>query len=197
MKRNMKPYRPTSLGYALLGLIHTRPQTGYDLRKIFATTPMGHYSSSPGAIYPALKRLEMEGLIAGEIADGDTLRPKRVYTATSAGEAVLREWVSQTVTKNDLLRQEEELMLRFAFMGSIVEDGVTCRFLTEMLAALDEYIPELEAIHSTMPTEGPPHGRLALTSGIEALKAQRRWARRALGEFELLTDLSSDKEKRP
>jgi DNA-binding PadR family transcriptional regulator len=184
MKRTMTTYRPTSLGYALLGLIHMQPQTGYDLRKIFATTPMGHYSSSPGAIYPALKRLEQEGLIQGEVADGDSLRPKRVYSATPLGVEILREWVSRPVVKDDLLHNDDALMLRFALMGSVVTDEVTYRFLHQMAQVLDQYIPELEQILDAIPQEGPPHGRLALSSGIEAYKARRRWLTDAIKEFE-------------
>ena len=45
----------STLGYALLGLVHGEPRTGYAIMKIFRTTPMGHYSGSPGAIYPALR----------------------------------------------------------------------------------------------------------------------------------------------
>jgi DNA-binding PadR family transcriptional regulator len=179
----MKKRPPTSLEYALLGLIHMQPQTGYDLRKIFETTPMGHYSSSPGAIYPALKRLEQQGHIEGEVVDSDTLRPKKVYSATPEGIETLRTWVSQRLTKEDLLRRDDELMLRFAFMGAVVDDSVTVRFLEEMLQVLDLYIPELQQILAGMPKEGPPHGRLALSSGIEAYKARRSWARKAVKEF--------------
>jgi DNA-binding PadR family transcriptional regulator len=161
-----------------------QPQTGYDLRKIFDSTPMGHYSSSPGAIYPALKRLEQQGLIQGEVTDGDTLRPKRVYTATQRGIELLREWVSQTIAGDDLLHRDAELMLRFALMGSVVDNETTHRFLNQMSGVLDLYIPELEKTLATMPKEGPPHGRLALSSGIEAYKARRNWAKKALQEFE-------------
>lgn len=40
--------------------------SGYDLRKVFAETALGSYSSSPGAICPALARLEKQGLVIGE-----------------------------------------------------------------------------------------------------------------------------------
>jgi len=179
----MNKRSPTSLEYALLGLVHMQPQTGYDLRKIFETTPMGHYSSSPGAIYPALKRLEEQGLIEGEVAARDTMRPKRVYSATSLGIETLRNWVSQTILKDDLLHKDHELMLRFAMMGAVVDNETTHRFLEQLLQALDTYIPELEEVLSSIPSVGPPHGRLALRSGIEAYKARRRWAKKAIQEF--------------
>ena len=55
------------LGYALLGLLHQRPLSGYDVKLIFASSPMGGFSDSPGAIYPALSRLERRGLVRSEI----------------------------------------------------------------------------------------------------------------------------------
>jgi DNA-binding PadR family transcriptional regulator len=184
---------PTTLGYALLGLIRIEVQTGYSLRKVFETTPMGHYSSSPGAIYPALKRLEEQGLIEGRVEDRDTLRPKRVYRMTPLGDETLLTWVSRPLTKDDLVWRDDEVMLRFAFMGTVADDRTTHRFLEEMLDALDLYIPELERVLAATPREGPPHGRLALGSGIEAFKARRRWAKRTIKEFAP----SARKEKKP
>jgi DNA-binding PadR family transcriptional regulator len=183
MKRIMAQTSTTSLGYALLGLVHLQPQTGYDLRKVFETTPLGHYSSSPGAIYPALKRLEKKGLIRGEVAEADTMRPKRIYSSTPRGVEALRDWVSQPLTKDDFLHRDDELMLRFALMGSVVDDATTRRFLEQMLQALDAYIPELRQVLTSMPDAGPPHGRLALMSGIESYKTRRKWVRQALDEF--------------
>ena len=51
------------LGYALLGLIYQQPLSGYDVKKIFASTPMAGFSDSPGAIYPALRKLERLGFV--------------------------------------------------------------------------------------------------------------------------------------
>ncbi|NIP16888.1 MAG: hypothetical protein GWM87_01035, partial [Xanthomonadales bacterium] len=46
----MKKQRPlTVLEFALMGLVHQEPRSGYELKKIFETTPMAHCSSSPGA----------------------------------------------------------------------------------------------------------------------------------------------------
>jgi len=44
------------LELALLGLVLREQRSGYALRKVFAETALGGNSSSPGAIYPALKR---------------------------------------------------------------------------------------------------------------------------------------------
>jgi DNA-binding PadR family transcriptional regulator len=77
----MKPQGPTPLEYAVLGLLHQSEQSGYDLRKVFAATALGNYSSSPGTVYPALKRLEKRGLVGGRIDDRTFLRPRKVFRA--------------------------------------------------------------------------------------------------------------------
>jgi hypothetical protein len=48
----------TSFEQILLGLTCMAPASGYDLKRIFAATPMGVYQPSSGALYPALRRLE-------------------------------------------------------------------------------------------------------------------------------------------
>ena len=57
------------------------------------------------------------------------------------------------------------------------------RFLLQMAQALDEYLPELEQVLETMPRQGPPHGRLAVSAGIRAYQARRSWVREALQEL--------------
>lgn len=174
----------TPLTYAILGLLHVEPRTGYALRKVFENTPMGHYSSSPGAIYPALRRLEKAGLTRSHIDETKKLRPKQVYELTGEGVEALRNWVSQPVTAEDVVRRLDELMLRFSFMGTLVSDAVSYRFLRQMAGHIEAYTESLEQILSDMPELPFPHGRLALLSGIENYRTQGRWARQAMKAFE-------------
>ncbi len=98
----MKEPKPeTVLSLAILGLISQRPCSGYDLRKTFATTPMGHFSSSPGAIYPALKRLDERKLVEGRTEGGDTLKPKRVFRLTEGGLEVLQRELRRPITLDE------------------------------------------------------------------------------------------------
>ena len=104
------------LGYALIGMLHQKPASGYDLRKIFKETPMAGYSDSPGAIYPALRRLEEMGLIKGIIEAGSGLRRRKVLRLTSGGVAALKKWLTKPIERADVVRGINELMLRFAFL---------------------------------------------------------------------------------
>ncbi len=180
----MRSKAPTTLGYALLGLLHQEPRCGYDLRKIFETTPMGHYSGSPGAIYPALRRLEQQGLIEGEVDRSKSLRPRQLFRPTKTGTETFREWLARDVRREDVIWRLDELMLRFGFHSFLASDTASRKFLTGFVAEVDGYIKELRQQLKMMPTGTPIHGKLALAAGVALYQAHCRWARKALEHFE-------------
>ena len=175
---------PTTLSYALLGLLHQEPRSGYDLRKIFETTPMAHYSGSPGAIYPALRKLEKQRLIKGSVDRRRSLRPRQVFRPSSAGTEAFRSWLAGDIQRDDVIWHVDELMLRFAFHSFLESNAATREFLRSFVREMAGYLLELHEQLKMMPPETPIHGRLALESGIELYKAHCRWARKALKRFE-------------
>lgn len=177
------PHRTTTLGYALLGLLHQQPRSGYDLRKIFDTTAMVHFSGSPGAIYPALRKLEQAGLIRGSVDRRTSLRPRQVFRPTPAGTRALHVWLSRPVHRDDVIRRMDELMLRFAFHSLLDDEGATASLLRGFVREIDDYIPDLRAQLAALPATTPTTARLALESGLDLYRARSRWARRALAHF--------------
>ena len=175
---------PTTLEYALLGLLHQQPQSGYDLRKILETTALGNYSGSPGAIYPALGRLEKHGLIEGEVDSSKEMRPRKVFRPTEAGRGNFRDWLLREVERGDIERRVDELMLRFAFHAVLDSRPATLRFLRGFLEEVEQYVGELGRQRGLFPEGTPLHPRLALAAGIEQYRACARWARKAIKRFE-------------
>jgi DNA-binding PadR family transcriptional regulator len=174
----------STLSLAILGLISQEPLTGYDLRKVFTTTPMGHFSSSPGAIYPALKRLERAGWIRGRTGQGRTRRERVVYEATARGLKVLKERLSQSVTPEDVTWHMDDLMMRFAFMDGVVGRAETLRFLREFATQIDAHVADLRRYFAGAKETLPACGRLAMENGIEGYEMNGRWARRAAEELQ-------------
>ena len=173
----------TTLDHALLGLLCQSPQSGYDLRKIFETTAMGNYSGSPGAIYPALRRLEREDLVEGKVDATTELRPKKVFRPTKTGRTTLSSWLAREIERDDVERRIADLMLRFAFHWVLDSKAATRRFLESFLREVEDYLGELNRQHAECADEAPLHSRLALVAGIEQYRACARWARKALKEF--------------
>jgi DNA-binding PadR family transcriptional regulator len=178
----MKP--DSQFGFALLGLIHQRAMSGYDLRKIFTTTAMGSYSDSPGAIYPALARLEASGLVRGTVEESTSLRVRRVYQITPKGLAAFKAWLKKPVTQDDIIRRVGELMLRFAFMDGAVGAGWAIRFLQEFANEIESYLQGLKHYLETQASKMPLSGRLALECGIQEYELKVRWARSAAVQYE-------------
>ena len=177
----MKETKPESvLALAILGLIAQNPHSGYDLRKTFATTPMGHFSSSPGAIYPALKRLEERELVAGTTEGADTLRPKRVFGLTESGLETLRRELRRPISRDDVIWNVDALVLRFAFMGELLGKSATLEFLTSFRDRVAEYLPTLEQTWRQLRDDGKAHAAVAVSHGVEQYSAHVRWAQNAI-----------------
>jgi len=173
----------STLSLAILGLIRQQPQTGYDIRKLFATTPLAHVSNSPGAIYPALKRIEDAGWIRGRARQGKTHRERMVYEITARGLGVLKEHLSQAVTQDDIMGRMDDLMLRFAFMDPVIGREATLRFLREFASMIDTHVAGLREYLDSVRDIMPACGRLAMENGIESYEMNARWARRAIVEL--------------
>src|SRR5467141_5139146 len=177
----VKPDRNSTLAFALLGLIWQEPRSGYDLRKFFSSTPMISFSDSPGAIYPALYRLEQRGLVRGHVAEG--LRRRRIFELTVRGRAEFRRWQTQPVMRNDVVRNPDALMLRFAFMDQFAGKGAALRFLNAFHKELAAYIPSLRKYLKSNREHMPQSGRLALESGIQAYETQLCWTKNAMTTY--------------
>jgi DNA-binding PadR family transcriptional regulator len=173
----------STLSLAILGLISQRPLTGYDIRKVFATTPMGHFSSSPGAIYPALKRIEDAGWVRGRAGQGKTHRQRMLYEITPGGLEVIRQHLSRPVTKDDVIWHMDDLMMRFAFMDSVIGIERTMQFLKDFASQIDAYVAVLRAYLGSVEDIMPLCGRLAMENGIQGYEMNAQWARRAIEEL--------------
>lgn len=171
------------LGYALLGLLHTQPRSGYDLRKVFASTPMGTFSDSPGAIYPALQRLEKRRLVSSQVHSSSGLRRRRLFRPTAAGKRAFRGWQTKTITRDDVVHNVDELMLRFSFMDETAGSAQAIRLLKALAKELAAYIPTLRKFLRVHRASMPFSGSLALESGIRGYETLLDWAKKSLAAY--------------
>jgi DNA-binding PadR family transcriptional regulator len=68
---------------ALLVVLADRPMHGYELITELEARSSGRWRPSPGAVYPALTRLEKQGLIVAEA--GDNAGDRKVFSLTDRG----------------------------------------------------------------------------------------------------------------
>src|ERR1700755_2988266 len=91
-------FRHGRLRLYLLKLLDESPRHGYEVIRLLQDRFMGVYAPSPGTIYPRLARLEEEGLVTHDEADG-----RKVYRIT---ESARRKWRER---ENELAELEQEL----------------------------------------------------------------------------------------
>lgn len=166
-----------------MGLIQRKPSSGYDLRKLFAETAMGNYSSSPGAIYPALERLETQGLVLGIVKNTAGLRRRRLYRLTAKGSAELRKWLTRPIEQSDVKRGVSELMLRFAFTEQALGPAAAIAFLQDLRAALKPYTAGLQVYLRANAASMPLSGRLALECGVRGYRSLYAWTEYAIRQY--------------
>jgi DNA-binding PadR family transcriptional regulator len=178
----MKPL--SQLGFALLGLLRQQPMSGYDLRKVFTSTAMGTFSDSPGAIYPALARLEASGLASSSVQKSSSLRKRRIFRITPNGSAALDAWMQEPVTRDDIVRNAAGLMLRFAFMDPAADPKIPILFLRDFAEQVQTYLGELQIFLQAHASEMPLSSRLALECGIQEYSTRLQWARTSASLYE-------------
>ncbi len=173
----------TTLEYALLGLIGISPMTGYDVHKMFDTTPFGHFSSSPGAIYPALNRLARQGLLNSSMDTRKEARPRRVYGLTETGKDALEDWLRQPVTRDELIRMSGAPILRFNFARDRLSIEEILTYLEGYHRVVAAYIDELLSYDDQLKAPEMYHNRLALDHGIRRYRSELEWVRSATAVF--------------
>ncbi len=82
-----------SLRYALIGVLEARPMTGYELSQFFDHSTAWVWSAPHSNIYPALRKMQSEGLLeAATDIKGEKLE-RTSYSITEEGRRQLREWI--------------------------------------------------------------------------------------------------------
>jgi DNA-binding PadR family transcriptional regulator len=92
------------LELAILGLLLESPMHGYELRKRLTGLLGAFRAFSYGSLYPALRRMQVDGLIVEDAAPAGTVvarrRARRVYQLTDAGKQRFTELVADTGPQN-------------------------------------------------------------------------------------------------
>lgn len=84
-----------TLDVLILKSLASEPRHGWAIAKRIQAVSGDVLQIKQGSLYPALHRLEAQGLIKAELRQSETGRDARFYTLTKAGRAQLEAEVSQ------------------------------------------------------------------------------------------------------
>jgi len=171
----MKTKEPTVLDFAILGLLKKESLSGYQIRKVFEETAMGNYSSSPGSIYPALKRMQQLRYIGQILNDSSG---KMQFAITPKGLEVLKDWILKPLALVDVQKRLDELLLRFAFMDDLVDKAQVLLFLDSLIELIQTHLTVLKEYVQQTEHQNPYYAQLAVDHGIQTLKATLSWSKK-------------------
>src|SRR3954451_18464390 len=134
----------------ILGMIRLGRKTGYEIKQLVNVSARFFWSASYGQLYPELKRLEEEGLIAGEDAATNGRR-RRAYELTAAGERALDEWLRSGDSM--LLEMRDEGLLKLFFSDTLRRDEKAA-LARAMRARHEEVVASLHSIEDAAREKG-------------------------------------------
>jgi DNA-binding PadR family transcriptional regulator len=119
------------LDKTILGILHYKDLTIYDIKKAIERNINFFYSSSYGSIHPTLKKLETKEMIKtkSEIENG---RLKKIYSITKKGKLEFHKWL---LTDIGIEKIQDQGLLRLFFLNFLPN--------TERIAILKNYCTNL------------------------------------------------------
>lgn len=169
-----------SLPHVLLGML-AEPASGYDLKQYFSQSVRHFWSAELSQIYPALTRLERDGLLTSSIAPSDKGPKRKVYRRTARGRRALRDWIAE----GPILRTERIAYLTQLFFLEEVAPELRVRFFETLREDYVRHLGELEAVDAGWRESDPRypddlpdealHKQLTLRLGLKKYRVILEW----------------------
>jgi PadR family transcriptional regulator, regulatory protein AphA len=175
--------RSSSTSEALLGLLTIEPMSGYDIGQMVRAS-IGHFwNESYGQIYPNLKRLAAEGLVASKREQQKGKPDRHIYSITRKGRERLAEWLS-VPPQPEIPRNE--LLLKL-FFGAQAPAATLIGFVKDMVethsALLEKFAMAEREIELQRQYPDTPYWKMAARYGQIEMEAHLRWAEETLAEL--------------
>jgi DNA-binding PadR family transcriptional regulator len=167
--------RSGMLELAVLGLLHQNPMHGYELRRQLSSLLGTFRALSFGSLYPCLKELLAEGLIAEEHDEAAgprvSRRAKIVYRLTADGKERLQDLLAEG---GPTAWEDDGFGVRFAFFGQTRAD-VRLRILEGRRSRLEERLEAVRAAFTRTRERVDSYTLELHKHGLESVEREVRW----------------------
>ena len=170
--------RTDVLTLAILGTLAERPLHGYEVRKRLGAQLGPFRALSYGSLYPALKRMTADGLIAVDEAAGETAsrRSRIAYRLTEQGTAQLAE---ELASAGASAWDDDAFDVRFA-MFEQTDSDTRLRILEGRRSRLAERLEEISASLRAMRDRHDRYTAELQRHGLERVEREVEWLDRLI-----------------
>lgn len=170
--------------YVILAALVRKPRSGYDLTRWMQRETSHYFAVGHSSVYPALSRLEGDGLVSHEVVPSVRGPERKVYSITVAGQEVLLEWANTSVVERQV---RDEQLVKVLCYGFLPEEHALARLREarvlheEKLALYEDHERELErmAWEDEISREAYLGTLLTLRRGIGAEQGYVEWCEEA------------------
>ena len=158
-----------TLDYVILAGLIRKPRSGYDLTKWMERETSHFFAIGHSSIYPALARMEREGLVRFEVVPSDRGPERKVYSITGAGREALLSWAGEPAAERQV--RDEQLVKALCY-GFLPKERALTR-LREEKANHEEKLALYEAFERGLEVE-LGEGRISHEAYLGTLLTLRR-----------------------
>jgi len=167
--------------YAVLGFLSWGPMSGYDVKKLVEASVGNFWSEGYGQIYPILRRLASEGLVARAGTGGDGRPERRAFAITRAAQRELDRWLAEPAAV-EVGRIEVLLKL---FFSSRLAPAAARQQIEAQRGQLSELLARYEAIEAALLVTYAghpdlPYWRMTVRYGQHVKRALMEWCDESL-----------------
>lgn len=155
-----------------LAILHHQDATGYEIRKLSTEGKYAYFvDASFGSIYPALAKLEDEGLVSCRLEQQDGKPARKVYSMNEEGRAELRANLRESPTP-DVFRSE---FLLIAMCADLLDVGDMEQALSVHISQVEDELQKIDEMKSDMPEDSwlADYGTTCMRTQLDWLHANR------------------------
>jgi PadR family transcriptional regulator AphA len=175
-----------TLDYVILAGLIRKPRSGYDLTRWMERETSHFFAVGHSSIYPALARMEREGLVGHEVVPSEKGPERKVYSVSEAGREVLLAWAEEPPTERHMRDDQLVKALCYPYMprgralGRLEEEKARHE---EKLTQYEGYERELENLFRDggVSREAYLGTRLTLARGLGVERSYVEWCEEAAG----------------
>jgi DNA-binding PadR family transcriptional regulator len=166
-------YRFTQmLELAILGLLKQQPMHGYQLSRELGESLGGFWRVSYGSLYPTLRRLERDGLVAPVPGQPTGGRRKTVYGISERGERAFLDLLQEA--PGDTSTEDARFRVRLAFFRYLPPE-TRIRLLERRRVALTERLATVDEAIDAGRDEADDYRLAVMEHGRSATEADIAW----------------------
>lgn len=173
-----------TLKHVILGFLVERPMHGYEIKRAISPAVASSQTVNDGVLYPLLRKMENEGLIAGRSERVGKAPPRTVFKPTKRGTEAFGEWLRSERSEVDEVTYDfllgHPFLAKCLFFERLTPTLAKQKF-EQQLESSNAKLREFGRIRKGMVERRVDRHRIAvLDLGIAQQRAKVQWLKKQL-----------------